>query len=103
MSIRWGKVCDEVYRELFEWHGGGGWDGSEWGVSRVVIDFVLLAYGTSSNETVDKRGQSRPPEVTFQECFGVESSSMSGGRRVVYGANYGLLFVWRDVHATLEV
>ena len=72
-------------------------------MSGMVIDFVFLAYSTSSNEGIDKRGQSGPPEVPLQECFGAESSCVSRGRRVVYGANNGLSFMWRNVHAAFEV
>ena len=68
----------------------------------MVVDFVLLTYGTSGDEGIDERGQSRPPEVSLKEGFGAESSSVSGGRRIVYGVNNGL-FMWGDVHAALEV
>ena len=77
MSIRWGKVHDEIHRELFERQRGGGWDRSEWGTSRVVIDFVLLAYSASGNEGIDERGQSGPPKVPLQKCFCAESSCVS--------------------------
>ena len=69
----------------------------------MVVDFVLLTYSTSGNEGIDERGQSRPPEVSFKEGFGAESSGVSGGRRVMYGANNGLSFVWGNVYAALEV
>ena len=46
-------------------------------MGRMVIDFVLLAYSASGNEGIDKRGQSGPPEVAFQECFGMKSPCMS--------------------------
>ena len=69
----------------------------------MVIDFVLLTYGTSGNEGIDESGQSRPPEVSLEKGFGAESSGMSRGRRVMYGANNGLSFMWRDVHVAFEV
>ena len=69
----------------------------------MVIDFVLLAYGAPSNEGIDEGGQSRPPEVVFQERFGTKPSHMSRGGRVMYGADDGLLFMWGNVHMALEV
>ena len=69
----------------------------------MVIDFVLLTYSTSGNEGIDEGGQSGPPEVSFKEGFSVESSGVPRGRRVMYGANNGLSFMWRDVHAAFEV
>ena len=54
MSTGGGEISNEVDRELFEWKGGKGRDGGKWGVSWVVIDFVLLTCGTSSDEGIDK-------------------------------------------------
>ena len=68
----------------------------------MVIDFVLLTYGTSGNEGIDEGGKSRPPKVPFQESLGVESSCMSGSVGVVYGVNNGLLLMWRNVHAQFQ-
>ena len=69
----------------------------------MIIDLVLLAYSTSSDEGIDEGGKSRPPEILFQKCFGVELSCMSSGGGVIYGTDNGLSFVWRNVHATFEV
>ena len=69
----------------------------------MMIDLVLLTYGTSGNEGINKRGQSGPPEVSFKESFSAESSGVSRGRGVMYGANNGLSLMWRDVHSVLEV
>ena len=54
MSIEGGEISDKVDRELFERQGERRRDGGKWGMSGMVIDFVLLAYGTSSNEGIDK-------------------------------------------------
>ena len=72
-------------------------------MSGMVIDFVLLAYGTSRYEGIDKRGEARPPEVSFQQGFGPKTSCMSGAGGVMYGVGNGLLFVWGNIHVTLEV
>ena len=34
-------------------------------MSRMMIDFVLLAYSTPRNEGIDKQGEARPPKVSF--------------------------------------
>ena len=68
-----------------------------------MVNFILLAYRTSRDEGIDEGGKSRPPKVSFQESFGVESSCMSCSGGVMYGADNGLLLMWRDVHVTLEV
>ena len=34
-------------------------------MSGVKVNFVLLAYSTSRNEGINKRGEARPPEVSF--------------------------------------
>ena len=35
-------------------------------MSKMMVDFVLLAYSTPGNEGIDKQGETRPPEVSFQ-------------------------------------
>ena len=47
------------------------------------VYLVLLTYSTSFDKFVDVSGQSRPPEVVFEEGFGVELSRMAEGRRTV--------------------
>ena len=47
------------------------------------VYFVLLTYGTSLDEFVDICGQSWPPEVMFEEHFGVELSCVAEGRGIV--------------------
>ena len=54
MSIGGGKISDEVDGRLFERQGRRGRDGSKWGTSGVMIDFVLLTHSTSCNEGIDK-------------------------------------------------
>ena len=54
MSIGGGEISDKIDRELFEGQGGGRRDGGKWGMSGVVVDFVLLIYGTPSDKGIDK-------------------------------------------------
>ena len=68
-----------------------------------MVNLILLAYRASGDEGVDEGGKSRPPKVSFQESFGAESSSMSCSGGAMYGADNGLSFMWRNVHATLEI
>ena len=78
-----GQISDQVYRQLLEWQGSSGWDWIQQGASRMSVYFVLLTYSTSFDKFVDISGQSGPPEVAFEECFGVESSHMAKGRGTV--------------------
>ena len=47
--------------------------------------FVLLTNGAARNEVVDKHGKSRPPEVTFNNGFGMEMSKVAREGRGVDG------------------
>ena len=68
-----------------------------------MINLMLLAYRTPRDEGVDEGGKPRPPKISLQESFGVESSCMSSGGGVVYGVDNGLSFMWGNVHVTFEV
>ena len=72
-------------------------------MSWVMINLILLAYHAPGDEGVDEGGKPGPPKVSFLESFGVESSCMSCGGGVMYGADDGLLFMQGNVHATFEV
>ena len=72
-------------------------------MSRVVVDFVLLAYSAPENEGINEQGETRPPEVPFEQGFGSEASSMFSGGGVMYRASNGLLLVWGNIHVTFEV
>ena len=54
MSIEGGKVGDKINRELFERQRRGGRNRGKWGMSGVMINFVLLTYSTSCDKGVDK-------------------------------------------------
>ena len=49
------------------------------------------------------RREAQPPEVSFQQGFGSEASSMSSGGGVIYEVCNRLLLMWGNVHSTFEV
>ena len=69
----------------------------------MMVNFVLLTYGTSRYEGIDKGGEAWPPEVPFKEGFGSKASRMSCGGGIMYGPDNGLPFVWGDIHTAFEV
>ena len=69
----------------------------------MMVYLVLLACGTARDEGIDKGGQTRPPEVTFDDGLGVKTSCMPGGEGFMQGANKGLVGHWRYIHLSLKV
>ena len=67
------------------------------------VYFVLLAHSASFDEFVDIGSQSQPPEVSFKEGFGVESTGMSKGRGRVKGGYEGVTSIQWNIHSALEV
>ena len=41
------------------------------------VGFVLLADRTTSDEVLDKGGETWPPEIPFQNCFGAKDTHMT--------------------------
>ena len=97
------EVGDEIHRDLFEREQGFRWNRVEGGYHRMGVYFVLLAYGTASDEVIDEGRQSRPPEVTFDKGFGAKSAGVSKGWGVMKGGNKRLADVRGNIHATLVV
>ena len=50
------EVSDEVDGDLFEGERGGGGDWTQWRLGGMGVYFVLLAGGTSFNESIDVCG-----------------------------------------------
>jgi hypothetical protein len=48
------REIGKIHRELFEWEGGGGLNGVEWGSDWVSANFILLANGASRHKLVMK-------------------------------------------------
>ena len=49
----------------------------------MMVYFVLLARGAARDKGIDKGGQTRPPEVMFDDGPGVEAPCMSRGGEFV--------------------
>ena len=62
-TIGKGEVSDQITGDLLEGAGAGGGDREEQGTRRMGIDLVLLARGTPTDITLDKRGEARPPKL----------------------------------------
>ena len=43
----------------------------------MMVYLVLLARGAARDKGIDKEGQTRPPEVTFDDGLGAEDSEIS--------------------------
>ena len=56
----------------------------------MMVYLVLLAHGTARDKGIDKGGQTRPPEVAFDDGLGVETSCMSRSGGFVHRANKGV-------------
>jgi hypothetical protein len=48
------EIGDKIHGELFEWEGGGGLNGVEWGSDRVSANLVLLATAHPVTKLVTK-------------------------------------------------
>ena len=66
MSVGRGKIHNQVNQELFEEQGGGRGDGGKQRTSGIMVNLVLLIYGTSRDEGIDKQGEFQPPEISFE-------------------------------------
>ena len=55
----------------------------------MMVYLVLLACGAARDKGIDKGGQTRPPEVMFNDGLGAETPCMPGSRGFVQRANEG--------------
>ena len=63
----------------------------------------LLACGTARDKGIGKGGQTRPPEVMFDNGLGVETPCMSRGAGFVQSANEGVASRQWYIHSSLKV
>ena len=75
-----GEIRDKVHRKLFKGKEGCRSDGVQWWTDRMGVHLVLLAHGASFDEFVYVDSQAGPPEVVFEEGFGMELACMSESR-----------------------
>ena len=75
-SHRRREIGDEVNRELLKGERDVGLDWEQRGYNKVGVGLVLLTDRTASNEVLHEGGETRPPEVSFQDCFGTKDSHM---------------------------
>ena len=69
----------------------------------MMVYLVLLARGAARDKGIDKGGQTRPPEVTFDDGLGAEMPCMSRGGGFVQRANKGAVGHWWYIHLSLKV
>ena len=69
----------------------------------MMVHLVLLACGTARDKGIDKGGQTRPPEVTFNDGFGVKTPCMPGGGGFMQRADKGAAGCWWYIHSSLKV
>ena len=69
----------------------------------MVVHLVLLASGTARDKGIDKGGQTRPPEVVFDNGFGMKTLCMPSGGGFVQRANKGVAGRWWHIHPSLKV
>ena len=69
----------------------------------MMVHLVLLACGAARDKGIDKGGQTRPPEVTFNDGFGAEMPCMPRGGRFVQRADKGVVGCQWYIHSSLKV
>ena len=69
----------------------------------MMVHLVLLACDAARHKGIDKGGQTRPPEVTFDDGLGAETPCMSGGGGFVQRANEGAVGHQWYIHSSLKV
>ena len=69
----------------------------------MMVYLVLLAHGTARDKGIDKGGQTRPPEVAFNDGLGVEMPCMPRGGGFVQRANKGAVGCRWYIHSSLKV
>ena len=76
-SCRRREVSDEVNRQLFKRKGDSGLDRKQGRDNRVCVGFVLLANGAAGDKVFHKGGETQPPEIPFQDGFGMKDPHVS--------------------------
>ena len=69
----------------------------------MMVYLVLLACDAARDKGIDKGGQTRPPEVTFDDGLGAEMPCMPRGGGFMQGANKGAAGRQWYIHSFLKV
>ena len=83
------EVSNEVNRQLFKREGDIRLDWEQRWDNRVCVGLVLLANGAPSDKVLDEGGETWPPEISFQDCLGMEDTHVTGQRGGVDGVEQG--------------
>ena len=69
----------------------------------MIVHLVLLANGAARDKGIDKGGQTRPPEVVFDDGFDTKMPCMPGGGGFMQRANKGVVGCGWHIHPALKV
>ena len=76
-SRRRREIGDEVNEELFKGKSDIRLDWEQRRDNRVHVSLVLLTDGAPGNKVLYEGGETRPPEILFQDCFGMKYTHVS--------------------------
>ena len=76
-SRRRREVGNEVNGQLFKRERYSGRDREQRWDNRVCVGLVLLANGATSDKVLHEGGETRPPEILFQDGFGMKDTHVS--------------------------
>ena len=79
-SHRRREISDEVNGELPKGERDIRFDREQRRHNRACVSLVLLTDRAAGDEVLHKGGETRPPEVLFQDCFGTKDPHMSQER-----------------------
>ena len=83
------EVGNEVNGQLFKRERDVGPDWEQRRDNRVCVGLVLLANGATSDKVLHEGGETRPPEIPFQDCLGAEDTHVTRQRGGVDGVEQG--------------
>ena len=88
-SCRRREIGDEVNRELPKGERDVRLDWEQRRYNGVCVSLVLLTDRTAGDEVFHEGRETQPPEVPFQDCFGMKDPHMSQERRGVNRVEQG--------------
>ena len=84
-SCRRREIGDEVNGQLLKGESDIGLDREQRRHDRVCVGLVLLADGASGDKVLYEGGETRPPEILFQDHFGMKDTHVTRQRGGVDG------------------